>query len=188
MTSKTSKPRNRRITIGEWSVPYDDAPETVVIERSLGDILGATPGNDLECMNSRCIRAQRNERAFPHPVFVVSTTASRVYIVDRLDDSGQPAHAVRYELGKRAMREIRSHDRDGTAQPGELRLDVPREPKGSQRRATRAGRTSHRENRKQNAGTGPQAQVVGTAIPSGLNGPRGSQRRYVVAVGAATRD
>jgi hypothetical protein len=84
----------RRIRIGDWLVPYDDAKQEVIIERSLADILQAVPGNALDCMNSRCIRADRNRHVFSHPVFIVSTIKSRVYIVDQLDAAGLPAHAT----------------------------------------------------------------------------------------------
>jgi hypothetical protein len=135
--------REKRIRIGDWLIPYDDATAEVVLERTLIDILQATPGNAQDCMNSWCIRAQRNRHAFPHPVYVVSTIASRVYIVDRLDGSGNPAHAVRYELTKRDRALINAHDRYGAGELGELRLRVPTDPKGSPRRAARNGGHGH---------------------------------------------
>ena len=170
----------RRIRIGEWLVPYDDAAADVVVERTLADILTATPGSDLECMNSVCIRAQRNRRVFPHPVFIVSTIKSRVYVVDKLDASGLPAHAVRYELTKRDSALIGAHDKLGAGQPGELRLRVPRDPKGSPLRAANGGqRYGRTEGRYSGDGTATRvSRPVTSASFSGAHG------RYVVAVGA----
>lgn len=124
-------PAERRVRIGDWLVPYDDATQEVTIHRSIGDILRATPGDHADCMNTRCIMAQRREHAFPHPVLLVSTTKSRVYVVDRLTDTGEPAHAIRYELSERDSRLIGEHDKYAIGEPGELRLRVPRLPKGT---------------------------------------------------------
>jgi hypothetical protein len=175
----------RRIRIGEWLVPYDDATEEVVIERTLADILRATPGSDLDCMNSRCIRAQRNRHVFPHPVFIVSTIKSRVYVVDRLDDSGIPAHAVRYELIRRDSAVIAAHDTLGAGEPGELRLRIPRDPKGSPIRAAgkQAGRFAQIKGRF--SGEGKVAKVSRPVTSASFIGAHG---RYVAAVGALKLD
>src|SRR5690606_20876576 len=108
----------------------DDAKQDVELERTLKDVLTAIPGDDANCMNSRCIMAQRREKVFPHPVYLVSTIKSRVYIVDAMDDSGLPTHAIRYELSERDSRLIGEHDKFGVGEPGTLRLRVPRIPKG----------------------------------------------------------
>lgn len=130
-------PKARRIRIGGFLVPYDDAKKEVRLQRTLTDVLTATPGSDTDCMNSQCIRAQRNQRAFPHPVFAVSTIKSRVYVVDKLTKDGLAfAHAIRYELSARDSKLIGDHDRNGAGEPGELRLRIPRDPKGSPKRHT----------------------------------------------------
>ena len=126
----------RRIRIGGWLVDYDDAQTEVVLERTVGDILSATPGHDGECMNSQCIKRHRQDGIFPHPVYIVSTIKSRVYIVDRLDDKGDPAHAVRYELSRRDSDLIANHDESSAGEPGTLVLRVPKDPKGSPKRAS----------------------------------------------------
>lgn len=173
----------RRIRIGDWKIPYDDAASEVVIARTLADILAATPGDDQDCMNSRCIRAQRNAHVFPHPVFVVSTIASRVYIVDRLDDSGLPAHAIRYELTKRDRVLINAHDRYGSGEPGELRLRVPRDPKGSPRRAaSRKGRFSDLPKGQRHSGNGKASRDLRPITSHSI----GAKARVVAAVGAMT--
>jgi hypothetical protein len=166
-------------------VPYDDAEREVVVERTLADILKATPGSDLDCMNSRCIRAQRNHHAFPHPVFIVSTIKSRVYVVDRLDDSGLPAHAVRYELTRRDSSLINAHDKLGAGEPGELRLRIPNDPKGSPRRAEgrQAGRFAQIKGRF--SGDGKVKKVSRPVTSVSFSGARG---RYVAAVGALKMD
>ena len=164
-----------RVPIGDWLVPYDDAAADVVVERTLTDILKATPGDHLECMNSRCIRAQRNEHVFPHPVFIVSTIKSRVYVVDQLDDAGLPAHAVRYELTARDRRLIDAHDRFGEGEPGQLRLRVPTDPKGSPKRAARKGRKGRHP--------APGEAVTPKPRPP-ASYSLGAKARYVAAVGA----
>jgi hypothetical protein len=169
----------RRIRIGDWLVPYDDAEMDIVVERNLTDILTAKPGNDRECMNSRCIRAQRNAHAFPHPVYVVSTIQSRVYIIDRLDDAGVPAHAIRYELTKRDRMLINAHDRYGAGEPGELRLRVPRDPKGSPKRAASRGER-FADKGERFSGDGKATRHARPVTTHSL----GARRRYVAAAGA----
>lgn len=169
----------RRIRIAEWVVPYDDAVEEVTLRRKLADIFSATPGDDTDCMNSRCILAQRTDHIFPHPVFIVSTIKTRVYIVDRLNDNGEPAHAVRYELTEADGKLIEAHDRYGAAQPGILRLKAPRDPKGSEkRRASTKGRFADGDGRYSGDGTATRDQRPVTG--------RGANARYQVAVGALT--
>lgn len=123
--------RARRIRIGDWLVDYDDATQDVELERTMKDVLTAIPGDDANCMNSRCIRAHRRERVFPHAVYLVSTIKSRVYVVDQINDAGEPVHAVRYQLSERDSRLIGEHDKYGAGEPGVLKLRVPRDPKGS---------------------------------------------------------
>ena len=167
----------RRVRIGEWLVPYDDATDPVIVERGLGDILKAIPGNDLECMNSRCIRAQRNRHVFNHPVYLVSTIKTRVFIVDALTDSGEPAHAIRYALSRKASRDIEAHDVTAGATPGPLRLSLPPDPKGSPKRAAYPKRYADT-----NAGT--RAKGNGKATRTLRPVSHGARARYVAAVGA----
>jgi hypothetical protein len=176
----------RRIRIGDWLVPYDDAEQEVVIERTLADILRATPGSDLDCMNSRCIRAQRNRHVFPHPVLIVSTIRSRVYVVDKLDDSGLPAHAVRYELTARDSSLINAHDKLGAGEPGELRLRIPRDPKGSPRRAS--GRQAGRFAQIKKGHFSGEGKVMRVLRPVTSASFKGAHGRYVAAVGALKLD
>jgi hypothetical protein len=168
---------DRRIRIGDWLLPYDDATVEVILDRTVEDILRATPGDDRNCMNSMCIRAQRNAHCFPHPVYLVSTITSRVYIVDRLTDTNTPAHAIRYELSEHDSRLIAAHDRAGVGEPGKLRLRIPRDPKGSPKRAasTTAGRFSTTAGRYSGDGKATRSKPV-TSL--------GAAHRYVVAVGA----
>jgi hypothetical protein len=172
-----SNAKERRVRIGDWLVPYDDATTDVVIERHLTDILHAIPGDALNCMNSRCIQAQRNSHVFPHPVFVVSTIKSRVYVVDQLDDSGIPAHAVRYELVARDRRLIDAHDRYGAGEPGALCLRIPRDPKGSPKRRASGGKGFDTGDRDYPQQTGKRRKPV-------TSHSLGAQARYVAAVGA----
>lgn len=174
-------PVAKRVRIGEWLVPYDDATDVVIVERGLGDILKAIPGNDLECMNSQCIRAQRNAHVFPHPVYLVSTIKTRVYIVDALDDSGLPAHAVRYQLSGKASREIHAHDTMGAAQPGPLRLSVPTDPKGSPKRAAAAAQTGRYAGSGRVTGDGKAHREIRPVHAR-------AKARYVAAVGALARE
>lgn len=167
---------DRRIRIGDWLVPYDDATEEVVMERSLKDVLTAVPGDDQNCMNSRCIMAHRRERVFPHPVYIVSTIKTRVYIVDQLDGIGNPSHAVRYELSKTDSRLIGEHDTYGSGEPGELRLRIPRDPKGSPLRAARADE----------AGGGRFSHGAGNGSSPGKP-YSGDTRRPVTSIGAKAR-
>jgi hypothetical protein len=167
----------RRIRINDWLIPYDDATEEVTVERKLHDILTATPGDDQDCMNSRCIRAQRNHHVFPHPVFIVSTIRSRVYVVDKLDAAGNPAHAIRYELAKRDRDLVNAHDRWGAGEPGELRLRIPHDPKGSPKRAARAGRRYADADSPGKRGTGARRHPV-------TSHSLGAKARFKVAVGA----
>jgi hypothetical protein len=89
------KPVSRRVRIGGVLVPYDDAKRNVHLQRTVVDVLKATPGDNQNCMNSQCIRAQRNSNCFPHPVYVACTMKTVVYIIDKLTRSGEFAHAVR---------------------------------------------------------------------------------------------
>jgi hypothetical protein len=165
----------RRVRIGDWLVPYDDASQDVVLHRTLADVLHAQPGVDTDCMNTRCIQAQRNAHVFPHHVYLVSTIKSRVYIVDRLDDAGLPAHALRYELTRRDSALIGAHDRYGAGEVGELKLRVPRDPKGSPKRAAYGSRFADGEGRFSGDGKASrQARPV----------TNGARARYMVAVGA----
>lgn len=179
MTKEKSNPKpalNRRVRIGEWLVPYDDAKTAVRLERKLVDVLTAQPGSDQDCMNSRCIRAQRNAHVFPHPVFIVSTTKSRVFIVDQLDDAGEPAHAVRYQLSERDSKLILQHDRDGVGELGTLYMRPPKDPKGSPHRRAYGGTFAETGSNRRTK-TKPTRPVTG-----GVAG-RGAAARYKVAVG-----
>lgn len=171
----------RRIRIGDWLVDYDDAEVEVVLERHAADILKAKRGNDQECMNSQCIKAQRNRHVFPHNVYMVSTIKSRVYIVDQLDDSGEPSHAVRYELSKRDRALIDSHDRLGVAETGDLVLRIPKDPKGSPKRASYPGRFADTSPDARYAGDGSEVRGLRPVTSHSL----GAKARVVVAVGAA---
>lgn len=175
----------RRISFGDWLVPYDDADAEVTVERRLIDILTAQPGNDMECMNSRCIRAQRNAHVFPHPVYLVSTTKSRVYVCDRLNDAGEPAHVVRYELTNRDQRLIEAHDRYASGELGELRLRVPHDPKGSPRRAAaKQGGRFGAEGGKRYSGDGKKKHDRRPVTARHV----GAKARVVAAVGALAND
>ena len=167
-------PVERRIRIGDWLIPYDDGTQSVTIPRTVADILKATPGNDRDCMNSRCIMAHKKAGVFPHPVFLVSTIKSRVYIVDQLDDAGEPAHAVRYELSARDSRLIGEHDKYAVGEPGDLTLRVPSDPKGSSHRAAFAS-GGGRGNRSGKHYAGKSKRPV-TSV--------GAAARFKVAVGA----
>jgi hypothetical protein len=170
----------RRIRIGDWLVPYDDAATEVVVERTLADILNATPGDDRDCMNSRCIRAQRNAHVFPHPVFIVSTIKSRVYVIDQLDDGGTPAHAVRYELTNRDRALINAHDRHGAGEPGQLRLRIPRDPKGSPKRAASSQQGRFGDKGGRYSGNGKATRATRPVTSHSL----GAKARFVAAVGS----
>lgn len=178
----------RRVRIGDWLMPYDDATQEVTLERTLTDILTATPGDDTDCMNSRCIRAQRNKHVFPHPVFMVSTIKTRVYVVDRLTDAGLPAHAIRYELSKADGNLIATHDRYGAGEPGPLRLRVPADPKGSPKRAAYPkGRFGDPETGDGGGNGGGRYSGNGKAtrnVRPVTSHSLGAKARYKVAVGA----
>lgn len=179
----THTPRDRRIRIGDWLVPYDDAKTPVTLARSMKDVLTAVPGDDQNCMNSRCIMAHRRERVFPHPVYLVSTIKSRVYVVDEIDDLGQPLHAVRYELSERDSRLIGEHDKYGSGQPGELRLKVPRDKKGSPKYA----RSPEEVNASfQRSGGGKGEPYKGNSRRAVTS--VGAKARYKVAVGSLVPD
>lgn len=168
----------RRIRIGHWLMPYDDATTEITLDRSLTDILTATPGDDQNCMNSVCIRAQRNQKCFPHPVYLVSTIITRVYIVDELDENDTPCHAIRYELSERDSKLIAAHDRYGAGEPGKLRLRIPRDPKGSPLRAASGGpRYSDINGRFSGNGKETKKRRPVTSSP-------GARHRFQVAVGA----
>jgi hypothetical protein len=82
-------------------------------------------------------------------------------------------------LGTRDSELIEAHDRYGAAQPGLLRLKVPRDPKGSPvRAAQRAPRYADGEGRFSGDGTRTREQRPVTG--------RGAGARYQAAVGAFT--
>lgn len=166
----------RRVRIGDWLIPYDDATDEITLARTLADILAATPGDPTACMNAQCIQAQRNQHVFPHPVYVVSTIKTRVYIVDELNDAGDPSHAVRYELGRRDSALINAHDKLGAGETGVLRLRVPRDPKGSPLRAQYENR--YAETKVRYSGDGKEKRKVRP-----VTGPHGEAGRWVAAVG-----
>jgi hypothetical protein len=170
----------RRIRIGDWLVPYDDAKHEVVLKRKIIDVLKATPGSDGDCMNSRCIMAQRNAHVFPHPVLIVSTIETRVYIVDKLHDDGEPSHAIRYELSEKDSALIKAHDRYGAGVGGELRLRVPKDPKGSPKRAASRGDRYASNGGKRAKGNGKATRNARPVTSHSI----GAKRRYRVAVGA----
>jgi hypothetical protein len=130
-------------------------------------------------MNSRCIRAQRNAKVFPHPVYLVSTILTRVYIVDQLDDAGLPAHAIRYALTERDSKLINAHDRHGVGIDGELRLRIPDDPKGSPKRRQYDG--GFAEGGGRYSGDGKSKGVMRRPI---THNALGARARYLVAVGA----
>jgi hypothetical protein len=176
----TSQAVARNIRFGGVLIPYDDATQEVSLERTNVDILMATPGDDQKCMNSLCIKAQRNHHVFPHPVYAVSTIKTRVYIVDQLTDTGEFAHCIRYELSGKDSRLISDHDKYGSGEPGVLNLRIPSDPKGSPKR--RAGKNGG--GFKDGAGHGKNP---GTPYTGQKNRPitgSGASARYKVAVGA----
>lgn len=133
---------NRRIRIGGQLVAYDDATEEVLLQRTIVDVLKAKPGDHQNCMNSQCIKAQRNRNVFPHQVWAVSTIKSRVYIVDEIGLNGENVvfkHAIRYELPPKESQLIHAHDTTAAGEPGNLKLKTPRDPKGSTKRRQNAG-------------------------------------------------
>lgn len=185
MTTTTHGAVERRIRFGDWLIPYDDATQEVSVERSLRDVLMATPGDHTRCMNSLCIQAHARSGVFPHDVLLVSTIESRVYVVDRLGEDGQPAHAVRYELSKRDSQLIKEHDRYGAGEPGTLRLRVPRDPKGSPKRAkSPAGRFGAGGGN----GSSPGSAYSGKSNRPVTSASLGAARRFKVAVGALHPD
>jgi hypothetical protein len=173
-------PIERRQRIGDWLIPYDDATQDVIIKRTVADVLHATPGDDQDCMNSVCILRQRQAHVFPHPVYLVSTIQTKVYVVDRLDANDEPAHAVRYDLSERDSRLIREHDRYGAGEPGELRLRVPRQPKGTSHRA--ADSPSWTGGDGERWPRGPHTEEPRTRPVTSRS--VGAKARYKVAVGA----
>lgn len=175
---------DRRVEIGGQLVPWDDAPHDVVLERKLIDILKATPGNPQLCMNSMCISAQRNAHVFPHPVYAVQTTKLRVYVVDSItvDDTNADVsfnHAFRYELYEKDSKLIHAHDASGAGEPGELRLRVPRELKGHQKRGGPGITDPEAREEYNKIRVARRSQRKSTL--------RGRKQRYVTAVGAALR-
>jgi hypothetical protein len=173
----------RKIRIGGTLVPYDDAAQEVSLERTNIDILTATPGDDQNCMNSICIKAQRNLHVFPHAVFAVSTIKTRVYIVDQLTDTGEFAHCVRYELSGKDSHLISDHDKYGSGEAGILTLRTPSDPKGSPNRAA-AGGGRFRDGG--GNGNNPGGHYDGSSnsrpVTGGTN--HGATARYKIAVGA----
>lgn len=182
-------PKDKRIRIGDWLVPYDDAKKPVTLKRTLVDILSGVPGDPQNCMNSQCIRASRNKRVFPHPVLVVCTIKTRVYIVDKIDEAtGLPSHAWRYELSQHDGRLIAEHDRHGTGLPGDLTLRVPSDPKGSPKRGKYAGRFADKDGTSAKGNEGKYAHR-GKHNPDKDRRPVkdiGAVARYRVAVGGGT--
>lgn len=171
---------DRKIPFGDddhtWLIPYDDATHDVVLDRSPLDILRATPGDDGGCMNARCILAQRRSSVFPHDVFMVSTIKTRVYIVDQINDRGEPLHCIRYELAPRDQKLIDAHDKFGAGEPGRLRLRTPSDPKGSPKRASRKG-VRYAEGGGHGASSGTQS----TGKRRRPLKTRGTHRRFQVA-------
>jgi len=166
--------KDRRVRIGDWLVPYDDATQEITLQRTMRDVLQATPGDHTKCMNTRCIEAHKRDGLFPHPVYLVSTIKTRVYVVDELDDYAEPAHAVRYELSERDSKLIGEHDKYGVGVPGTLTLRVPTDPKGSPKRAARDG------------GKGRFADGAGHGSNAGGQ-YSGKSRRPITSIGAAAR-
>lgn len=95
------------------TVAVSEATHIVKIKRSDFDVDWSKAGSTIGCVNAVC--AQRlGERAFPHPVKLAVFTASRAYIVDRVDAIGRPTHAVWYahddKLGVNLNDHIHSRD------------------------------------------------------------------------------
>lgn len=175
----------RKVRILDWLMPYDDATQNVTVEITVSDILNGIPGSDTDCMGARCIQAQRNEHLFPHDVIMVSVTLTRVFIVDKLNENGEPAHAVRYEIQNRDRRMIALHDRYGIGEPKALRLKIPRDPKGSPIRGASDQRGRFGETSGRYSGSGENTGK--TTRPVAQHSIR-ANGRLVIAVGAGLRE
>jgi hypothetical protein len=134
-------PAPRRVNIDGTMIPYDDATETVTLERSLEDLRGARAGDTRECMDARCIHRLR--KTLPHPVLGVAVTKTRVYVFDSED------HVIRYVLDGADSDDIDRHDIRKTAETGSfvLRPPYPSDRAGTDRRTGRGDRPRTGANR-----------------------------------------
>lgn len=183
----------RRIRLGNQLVPYDDATEEVNLDRIASDIAKAKPGDAMKCMNAQCIKAQRNWQLFPHSVYAASVIPSMAYIVDEIELNGDRVvfkHAVRYQLTQKESKLIRNHDTFGVGEAGLLRLRIPRDPKGSPKRAASAAKNGGGGRYADGAGHGsnPGEQSTGKRNRHVTgNAGRAADHRVVVAALNLTR-
>jgi hypothetical protein len=142
MAGQKGVKQDRRVKIAGALFPYDDATETVTVERTLMDVFKGRVGDAQACMNAQCI--MRNTSAFPHPVLGVSVVKTRVYVIDAED------HVTRYELSHKDSKLIEAHDEDSIGQPGTLTLRPPWRKKGAQidREPNRGGGTAASKKKK----------------------------------------
>lgn len=79
-----------------WTVRVTDAKRDVTVNGNAAQALAAYQGVTIGCAVSNVVIQPDNAKTFPHPVLLVAVTKSSVLVVDRLNRSGQPSHAVRY--------------------------------------------------------------------------------------------
>lgn len=72
-----------------------DGKADVLVNGNAGHALRASRGKTIGCAIS--LMAYENKTLFPHEVLLVHVTASRLYIVDKVNAQNQPCHCVRYE-------------------------------------------------------------------------------------------
>jgi len=77
------------------TVAISRATRVVKIKREDFDVRDSRPGSTIGCVNSVCAH-RLGDKAFPHPVHLAVFTASRAYIVDKVNKAGIPVHAVWY--------------------------------------------------------------------------------------------
>lgn len=74
-----------------WEVRVSRAKKPVVLN---GTLMQGAAGKSVGCGISDKANGQKS--AFPHPVFLISVTATGLFAVDKKDRSGHPSHAVWY--------------------------------------------------------------------------------------------
>jgi hypothetical protein len=75
-----------------WEVKISRAKRPVVL---LGPLKQGRPGTSIGCGISELARNQPD--AFPHKAYLVSVIKTSMFVVDKLDHRGLPAHAVWYK-------------------------------------------------------------------------------------------
>lgn len=118
-----------------------DGTQSLFVNRTTLDVLQGERYNVEGCGDAFACR--REAAKFPHPVYGVQAFYHYVFVVDRLDSDGMPAHLIRYQSPEEEARIKKAFDHGFRMPPGIVHLLAPtgshRLGHGKQGKATKSG-------------------------------------------------